>query len=81
MEETKIAILAIIVRDFDAVEIVNALLHEYRNYVVGRMGIPYRERNISVLSVVLDAPQEALSGLSGKLGMTAGVTAKVLTAK
>ena len=69
MEETKIAILAIIVRDFDAVEKVNALLHEYRNYVVGRMGIPYRERNISVLSVVLDAPQEALSGLSGKLGM------------
>ena len=62
-------------------EKVNALLHEYRNYVVGRMGIPYRERNISVLSVVLDAPQEALSGLSGKLGMTAGVTAKVLTAK
>ena len=81
MEETKIAILAIIVRDFDAVEKVHALLHEYRNYVVGRMGIPYRERNISVLSVVLDAPQEALSGLSGKLGMTAGVTAKVLTAK
>ena len=81
MEETKIAILAIIVRDFDAEEKVNALLHEYRNYVVGRMGIPYRERNISVLSVVLDAPQEALSGLSGKLGMTAGVTAKVLTAK
>ena len=81
MEETKIAILAIIVRDFDAVEKVNALLPEYRNYVVGRMGIPYRERNISVLSVVLDAPQEALSGLSGKLGMTAGVTAKVLTAK
>ena len=81
MEETKIAILAIIVRDFDAVEKVNALLHDYRNYVVGRMGIPYRERNISVLSVVLDAPQEALSGLSGKLGMTAGVTAKVLTAK
>ena len=81
MEETKIAILAIIVRDFDAVEKVNALLHKYRNYVVGRMGIPYRERNISVLSVVLDAPQEALSGLSGKLGMTAGVTARGLTAK
>ena len=78
MEETKIAILAIIVRDFDAVEKVNALLHEYRNYVVGRMGIPYRERNISVLSVVLDAPQDVISALSGRMGRLEGVSAKTL---
>ena len=56
-------------------------MHEYRQYVVGRMGIPYRERSVSIISVVMDAPGDAVSALSGKLGMLQGVSAKTLTAK
>ena len=79
--ESKIAVLAVIVDDYSAVDKVNALLHEYRDYVVGRLGIPYRLKNVNVISVVLDAPIEAINGLSGKLGMIKGVSSKVLTAK
>ena len=71
----------IILKDEEAAGKVNELLHEYREYVVGRMGIPYRDRGISIISVVIDAPQDATSSLSGKLGMIHGVTAKTLTAK
>lgn len=79
--ETKIAVLAIIVSDNKAVETVNAVLHEFRNFVVGRMGIPYRQKNVNIISVVLDAPIEIVNGLSGKLGMISGVSSKVLTTK
>ena len=79
--ENKIAVLAIIVNDFQAVETVNSLLHEFREYVVGRMGIPYRLKNVNIISVVLDAPVEKINSLSGKLGMISGVSSKVLTAK
>ena len=79
--ERKIAVLAVIIDDYSAVDKVNALLHEYRDYVVGRLGIPYRLKNVNVISVVLDAPIEAINGLSGKLGMLNGVSSKVLTAK
>lgn len=79
--ENKIAVLAIIVNDFQAVETVNSLLHEFREYVVGRMGIPYRLKNVNIISVVLDAPAEKINSLSGKLGMLSGVSSKVLTAK
>ena len=79
--ESKIAVLAVIIDDYSAVDKVNALLHEYRDYVVGRLGIPYRLKNVNVISVVLDAPIEAINGLSGKLGMLNGVSSKVLTAK
>ena len=79
--ENKIAVLAIIVNENQAVEKVNALLHEFREFVVGRMGIPYRQKNVSIISVVLDAPLAAINGLSGKLGMIDGVSSKVLTAK
>ena len=64
-----------------AAEKVNAVLHEFREFVVGRMGIPYRGRGVNVISVVLDAPQDKISSLSGKLGMIDGVSSKVLTAK
>ena len=57
------------------------MLHEYGNYIIGRMGIPYRAKNISVLSVVLDAPQETINALTGKLGMIDGVYAKTLFSK
>ena len=79
--ETKIAVVAIIVSEKGAVERVNALLHDFRDYVIGRLGIPYREKNVSVISVVMDAPSETINSLSGKLGMIQGVTSKVLTTK
>lgn len=79
--DNKLAVLAIIVNDAGAVETVNALLHDFREYVVGRMGIPYRLKNVNIISVVLDAPAEKINSLSGKLGMISGVSSKVLTAK
>ena len=79
--ESKVVVVSIIVRDEEAAAAENELLHEYRQYIVGRMGIPYRQRNVSIISVVMDAPGEVASALSGKLGMQPGVTAKTLTAK
>ena len=79
--ENKIAVLAIIVSDNNAVEKVNAVLHDFRGFVIGRMGIPYRQKNVNIISVVLDAPLAEINGLSGKLGMIDGVSSKVLTAK
>lgn len=79
--ESKVVVVSIMVRDEEAAAAVNDLLHEYRQYIVGRMGIPYRQRNVSIISVVMDAPGEVASALSGKLGMQPGVTAKTLTAK
>lgn len=79
--ENKVVVVSIIVRDEQAAAAVNDLLHEYRQYIVGRMGIPYRQRNVSIISVVMDAPGDVTSALSGKMGMQPGVTAKTLTAK
>lgn len=79
--ENKVVVVSIIIKDEEASAAVNDLLHEYRQYIVGRMGIPYRQRNVSIISVVMDAPGEVASALSGKLGMQSGVTAKTLTAK
>ena len=79
--ENKIAVIAIIVSDINAVENVNNILHGSREYVIGRLGIPYREKNVSVISVVMDAPVEIINGISGKLGMINGVSSKVLTTK
>ncbi len=74
--ETRVAVMAIIVQNPDSVEVLNGLLHEYRNFIIGRMGIPYREKNISVVSVAIDAPQDVISTLSGKIGKVAGITVK-----
>jgi iron complex transport system ATP-binding protein len=79
--DRRIAILGIIVENTDSVERVNELLHEYRECIVGRMGMPYRERGISVISVVMDADTNTVSALSGKLGMTPGVSAKAVYSK
>lgn len=79
--ETRVSVISIIIKDDEAATTVNELLHEYRQYIVGRMGIPYRDRGISIISVVVDAPGEVTSALSGKLGMHPGVSAKTLTAK
>ncbi len=79
--DSRVSVISIIIKDEEAAGAVNELLHEFRQYIVGRMGIPYRQRQVSIISVVLDAPGDAVSSLSGKLGMIAGVSAKTLTAK
>ena len=78
---TKIAVVAIIVSDLTAVERVNQLLHEFGEFIIGRMGVPYKEKKVNVISVVIDSPQEIVNNLSGKLGMIKGVSSKVLTTK
>ena len=80
-DNTKIALIGIIIEDTDSVERVNELLHMYSQYIVGRMGLPYRERNINIISVVIDAPQNIISALSGKLGMIKGIQVKSVQAK
>lgn len=74
--EDRVAVISIIISNDESVEKVNELLHEYRNYVLGRMGIPYREKKISIISVALDAPQNVISALSGKIGNIPEVSAK-----
>lgn len=74
--ETRIAVISIIVEKPDAAAAVNDLLHQYSQYIIGRMGIPYRQRGISIISVAMEAPQDAISALSGKLGRMDGVSAK-----
>ncbi|MBO5927509.1 MAG: iron-only hydrogenase system regulator [Clostridia bacterium] len=79
--ENKIAVIATVVKDANAVDGVNALFHEFSSYIVGRMGLPLKERGISVINVVLDAPIEIINNLSGKLGMIENVSSKVLVTK
>ena len=74
--ETRIAVISIIVETPEAAAALNELLHQYSRYVIGRMGIPYRQRGISIISVAVEAPQDAISALSGKLGRMDGVSAK-----
>lgn len=73
---TRVALVGIIVEDREAAARINGLLHEYSEYIIGRMGIPYRDRHMNIISVVLDAPQSVVSALSGKLGMIPGVSSK-----
>ncbi len=79
--ETRVATVAMIIDDNSCVEKVNDLLHEYSRYIIGRMGLPYRERGLNIINVVLDAPADAISALSGKLGRLKGVTAKAVYSK
>ena len=81
MEEKRLAILGISVRKLSNSDAVNALLHEYGGYIVGRLGVPYRERGLSVISVIIDAPGDQISALSGKLGRIPGVQAKAMYTK
>ena len=74
--ETRVAVMSIIVENPDSVERLNAILHEYREYIIGRMGIPYRKRKISIISIALDAPQNTLSSLAGKIGSLPGISVK-----
>lgn len=79
--ETRVAQLGIVVENPDSVEKLNAILHDYGKYIVGRMGIPYHKRNINIISIVLDAPTDIVSGLSGKIGNLPGVTASAVYSK
>lgn len=74
--ETRVAVIGIIVESSESVEKLNAILHEYGEHIIGRMGIPYREKNINVISIAVDAPQDIISALSGKIGRLGGVSAK-----
>ena len=76
MMETRVAVMGIIVEHMDAVEPLNAVLHEYGSSIVGRMGIPYREKKINIISVAVDAPQDTISAMAGKIGKIAGVSVK-----
>lgn len=76
--EHRIALLGIVVDNHDSVEPLNKILSEYRDYIVGRMGIPYREKDVNLISIVIDAPADTISSLNGKIGMLDGVTAKAL---
>ena len=76
--DTRIALIGIIVEKPDSVEQLNHLLHEYGGYIIGRMGIPYRERNVNVISVAVDAPQDIINAMSGKIGRLSGISAKTV---
>lgn len=76
--ESRVAIIGIIVENPDQVGALNAILHEYSRYIIGRMGLPYHQRSISIISVAVDAPQDQISALSGKIGRLAGISAKTV---
>ena len=76
--ETRVAVMSIIVENPDTVEQLNAILHAYGEYIIGRMGIPYKEKGVSIISVAIDAPQDVTAALSGKIGRLAGVSVKTV---
>lgn len=79
--ETRIALIGIIVENQEITDELNRILHEYGGYVVGRMGIPYKKQNVCIISVIVDAPNNVISSLSGKLGMLDGISVKTLYSK
>jgi putative iron-only hydrogenase system regulator len=76
--DTRVAIVGIIVENLESAEALNGILHQYSEYIVGRMGIPYRPKKLSVISVIIDAPQDAISAVSGKIGRLPGVSVKTV---
>ena len=74
--ETRVAVMSIIVENSDTVEKLNSILHEYGEFIIGRMGIPYRKRKINIISIALDAPQNTIAALSGKVGNLPGISVK-----
>ena len=78
---TRIALIGIVVEDKTHINELNELLTEYSSFIIGRMGIPYREKDLSIISLAMDAPQNVISALSGKLGMLPGISTKTLYAK
>ena len=76
--DTRVALIGIIVENMDSTPELNKLLHEYGSYIIGRMGLPYRERNVHIISVAIDAPQDVINALSGKIRRLDGITAKTV---
>ncbi len=74
--ETRVAVMSVIVENKDSVEKLNAILHEYGEFIIGRMGLPYQKRRISIISIALDAPQNTIAALAGKVGNLPGVSVK-----
>lgn len=79
--ESRIAIIGIFVYELERANEVNDILHEYSQYVIGRMGIPYKDKQVSVISVIIDGPNDVIGALTGKIGMVAGVSVKTLYSK
>ena len=77
--ETRVAIVGILVENMNSVKILNDILHEYGNYIIGRLGLPYPKKNVNVITVVVDAPQDVINALSGKIGKLDGITAKTIS--
>lgn len=78
---SRVAIIGIIVEEESSIEALNQILHEYGSYIIGRMGIPYHKKNINIISIAVDAPQDIISALSGKLGKLSGVSSKTAYSK
>lgn len=79
--ETRVAVISIIVEDTGIVENLNGILHNYGQYIIGRMGIPYKQKDINIICVVMDAPMDAINALSGALGRIRGISTKVAYSK
>lgn len=75
-DETRVAVIGIVVENDESVSRLNEILHEYGSYIIGRMGIPYREKGINIVSIAIDAPQDAISALTGKIGRLDGISVK-----
>lgn len=76
--ETKIAIIGIIIEDLESVNALNTLLHSYGEFIIGRMGIPYRQKKVNIISIAIDAPQDTINALSGKIGRLKGISSKTI---
>lgn len=79
--ETRVAVMSIIVEDTSSIETLNNILHEYRDDIIGRMGLPYKTKKINIISIALDAPQDVISALSGRIGNLDGVSVKTAFSK
>lgn len=74
--KTRVAVMSIIVEEISAVPLLNEILHDFSDYIIGRMGLPYREKNINIISIAIDAPQDVISSVSGKIGKINGISVK-----
>ena len=79
--ETRVAIIGIIVENLECVSKLNEQLHEYAPYIIGRMGIPYEKKNVNIISIAVDAPQDVINAITGKIGSISGLTAKATYSK
>ena len=79
--DTRVAVISIIIEDPASVQAMNDILHQYSEYIIGRMGIPYRSRGINIISIAIDAPQDVINALSGKIGRRSGVSSKAACSK